>query len=157
AASAAALGKLGDAAKRSVPALLEALKDRDPSPRRAAAEALGQLGREDGVLPALLAAVGDPDAGVGRAAEAAVVQGGKLGPGAATDRRRLLGSERAAARASAAGALGGLGPDAAGEAVEPLRKALKDRAVRVRTRAAQALGSFGPAAKAALPSLTESL
>ena len=44
--SAAALGKIGSRASAAIPALTEALQDKDPAVRQAAAEALKQIRNE---------------------------------------------------------------------------------------------------------------
>ena len=69
------LGQVGHADPQAViPALLEALKDKNKWVREAAAKALGQVGHADpqAVIPALLEAFKDEDYGVGKAAAKAL-------------------------------------------------------------------------------------
>ena len=66
--AAAALGRLGS--RRSVPALIEAMKDA-PEVRRSAAKALGQIG-DRAALPVLTAALQDDDPKVRRYAARAI-------------------------------------------------------------------------------------
>jgi HEAT repeat protein len=68
-AAAEALGKIGD--PQAVPALMEALKDRDEDVRKAVAEALGEIGDPQAV-PALLETLKDEDEDVRWAATMAL-------------------------------------------------------------------------------------
>jgi HEAT repeat protein len=164
-AAATALGRLGSAAKASVPALSAALKDKDDGPRAAAAEALGRLGDDAAdAVPALLDAYKDPKAdrflriyaafALGRAAR------GKEGaPEAVTALASTLADAQASpdVRKATAEALGVFGPDAAA-AVPALVKALGDKqAVELRRAAAFALDQIRPEAKAVLPDLKAAL
>ena len=164
---------LGDmASKRAVPALLNALKDRDRSVRAAAARSLGRLSAPDGVgpllralvlreiphvtaahallaigeeaLPGLTELAADPDAEIRASAIELIGLLGDAseGPGLA----RHLRDPSAEVRAKAARALGRLG---AAEATEQLCRALEDRISFVRVAAAHALGVVGDAAAAA--------
>jgi HEAT repeat protein len=168
---------LGDmASPTAVPALLEALGDRDRDVRAAAARSLGRLGAVDAVetIVRALAEGRIPRSVAGQALLA-------IGPAALPSLRSLEGAEDAAARAfaielvgllgdasdgsrlvacvrdssadvraKAAFALGRLGAE---EGAEQLRFALGDRIPFVRAQAARALGAVGDAA--AVPELIE--
>ena len=67
-------GRSGDAAQ-VVPALIEALKDKEGDVRRSAAIGLGTFGEQaKGAVPALQAALNDPDARVREAAAKALTR-----------------------------------------------------------------------------------
>ena len=122
------------------PGLLAALRDAEEDVRRAAAEALGEIG-DAAAVPGLLAALRDADADVRREAAWAL---GRIGDAAAVP--GLLAALRDAdadVRWAAAAALGRIG-DAA--AVLGLVAALRDADERVREAAAWALRKIGDAA-----------
>jgi len=142
-----ALEKIGAAA---VPALIEALKDREAYTRRRAAMILGEIGppAKDAV-PALVAALKDESLWV--RAYAARALGGGFFTVLPWD---VLGSQlvfitRAETR-------GGIGPEARA-AIPALIEALEDHNEFVRWHAAQAIGGFGSDAKAAIPTLRRML
>src|SRR5262245_9476054 len=171
----------GPAASAAVPALLEALADRDASLRSHAAEALGAIGASDpSVVVALMAQLGTDNA---LAASKALIKCGaaalpatgalvKLIQNPDSEVRwnavKTLGKIHAVealealigalsdpselVREHAAEALGDLGP-AAAAGVEPLKAALRDPYVKVRRDAARSLGQIGAAAKSAIPLL----
>jgi len=145
------------AAGDPVLSLARALKDRDLKARRAAAEALRQLGvGATAAVPCLLEAMSDADKFVrGDSMEAL----GCMGAAAADAVPRLadaLQDDDEYVRRLAAKALGNLGV-LSGAAVAELTKALQDQAEFVRRTAAEALGKIGPEADSALPALHEAL
>ena len=129
------------AAEQTVPAARQMLRTGDAVARRAAGEALGQLGPTAiQAIPDLIAAVGDANLGVrmqcmqtlsgfGAAADSAV-------PAIAKSLRDPL------ATGAACVALGKIGV----AAIEPLAAALDDPAPEVRQAAAEALGAIGSSA-----------
>lgn len=154
AASAWALGALGDAPAPTVPALAGALRDEQEAVRTAAAEALGSLGaRSRSAASALFAALDDPRANV-RAAAARALARLELTAESIPSLAKALGSPDAYVRAFGAWSLGNLGP-AAREAVPALVEALgpDDTATVV----AAALARIGPAAAEAVPALVADL
>jgi len=131
-----ALGQMGPE-EGVLPALLVALSDESGEVRQAAASALGELGPEEGVIGALAQALVDEDSGVGYKAAAAL---GKFGEAASDAVPALIAALRegeARVRASAAEALGKIGPQEV--VVQPLIDALKDEDGAVRREAAEAL------------------
>jgi len=133
----------------AVPALIQALGDSDNSVRRAACEALGAIGDPQAV-PHLIQALGDSDRNVRRAACEAL---GTIGdPQAVPHLIQALGDNYNDVRGAAAGALGAIGDP---QAVPHLIQALGDRAWWVRKAAAKALGAIGD--PQAVPALIGSL
>lgn len=127
---------LGDMSARSaIPALLEALEDRQRDVRAAAARSLGKLGAVEAVGPLVeaLAARLVPPAVAGYA----LVQ---IGPAAVPALEALLTHADPVVRARAAELLGLVG-DAS--AAGPLVGRLRDSSAEVRARAARALGRVG--------------
>ncbi|WP_028459444.1 HEAT repeat domain-containing protein [Chloroflexus sp. Y-396-1] len=145
--AARALGRIGDAA--AVPELLAALRDADWNARRAAAEALVQIGAA--AVPGLLAALRDASEWVRQVAASAL---GRIGDAAAVP--ELLHALRDAnpdVREAAAGALGRIG-DAA--AVPELLHALRDANPGVHEAAVEALRQIGaPAVPGLLAALRD--
>ncbi|HKI35888.1 MAG TPA: HEAT repeat domain-containing protein [Gemmataceae bacterium] len=144
-----ALGLAGADAKTAVPALVEALKDGDPQVRRYAASALAAIG-PPAVAPLLKTAEGGADRQVRSLAYLAL---GEVRPADGDALRglvRALKDPEKDIRAAAASALARLGV----VAVPPLRQALKDKDAS----AALALGQIGPpAVNAAIPDLVTAL
>jgi HEAT repeat protein len=120
------LGDIGPAAKKAIPALIEALKDddADPSVRNSAASALAEMGpAAKPAVPALLAALKDDDAGVRGSAAFTL---GKVGAEAKTVLGPLLEAlddEEASVRSNILLTVAGLGRDAR-EATPTLVKSL---------------------------------
>jgi HEAT repeat protein len=175
-----ALGRVGPPAKGAVPRLMQTLRDENrhsgqPAPPRfqfpapafrpvplplaagshlLAVDALGRIGPDAAAaLPQLAElATGNPGALRGAALEALQ----HLGPAAVPTLAKGLASRDPSERAASAAALGGVLP-ASGDAVAPLRAALKDDDFEVRRHAVFALGLLGPKASAAVPDLVRVL
>lgn len=148
----AAIQPLGDA---GVDLLLKGLVDDDESVRRAAANALVDLGpRAASAVPRLVALIKDgPPAA--REFAAMTLDGLRAAAKPALpDLLRLMGDEDASVRAAAAYPLGRLARDFE-DALATLRKALGDRDAAVRRAAAGALSRAGPAAEVALAELLD--
>jgi serine/threonine-protein kinase len=146
------LGKIGGEARAAVPALIEALSERNATLRWRSAEALGRIGDARAVAP-LVAALSDRDGLVKTEAAKAL---GRLGPAAREAVPVLAQGLRdpdAFYRREAAKALArAVGPQSA-EVVPPLIDALRDKDKFVRAESARALGKIGAAARAAVPAL----
>jgi HEAT repeat protein len=146
------LAEAGPNAAAAIPALTEALADRDPSVRSHAAEALGTVGPNDPrAVIALTAQLGTADAlaaakGLAKCGAAALPATGAL--------VKLLKSPDAEVRWNAVKTLGKI---RAADALEPLMEALADSNDLVREHAAESLGDLGPAAAPAVGRLTETL
>ena len=105
-----ALGKIGPAANRAVPMIIQAFKTGDRNSRESAAYALGNIARPvESIVPVLIAALGDSDNVV---RERGALGLGKMGPPAAKAqaalRKALKDTDRTVA-SRAAWALGRLG------------------------------------------------
>jgi hypothetical protein len=135
--------------------LIQALEDEAAAMRKAAAEALGEVGpEEEGVVPALAQALGDEDEDVRWAAAEALEA---IGPQAAEAVPALMQAlededNSVTVRRAAAQALGAIGPQAV-EAVPALARALGDESSTLSEDAAEALGRIGPGAVEAIPAL----
>src|ERR1035437_8186047 len=124
-------------ARGSVNGLLKALEYRDHSGvRKAAAEALGQIG-DPRAVERLATRLKDSNGSVRKVAVEALV---KTGASAVDALATALEDRGLDARIDAAGALGQIGDP---RAVEPLAVALKDRDGGVGKAAAEALGRIG--------------
>ncbi|MCI0397430.1 MAG: HEAT repeat domain-containing protein, partial [Chloroflexi bacterium] len=132
----------------AVASLLSALQDKDRHTRRAAAEALGEIG-DAAAVASLLSALQDKDENVRWAAAGALGQIGDAG--AVPHLLAALQDEDEYVRWAAAGALNQIGDTA----VPALLSALQDTDRRVRQGAADALGEIGDAA--AVPGLLAAL
>jgi HEAT repeat protein len=128
-----ALGKLGGQAFPTIPRLVKAIEDQDPTVRDAAAYALGEIALALG--------------------ENATSQWDRTGRTLTT---ALANDPDAFVRRSCAFALGSQGKNAA-PAQEALRRALKDREPIVRQQAARALGRLGDADAASVGGLCAAL
>jgi HEAT repeat protein len=131
----AAAEALGQIGGPATELLVRALNDRSVGLRQAAAEALGNAG-DTAALRALSALVsGDKDSGVRRAAAAAL---GKMGAEAVGPLIAALGDTDEVVRLVVVQALGGIGPDASA-ASGPLCGMLHDQDNPVRNAASEAL------------------
>jgi HEAT repeat protein len=132
-----ALGKVGPAAHRAVPLLVDKLRVADHAlytVHTATVETLGQIGPR--AVPALRAALGRRHPGVRAGAAAAL---GRIGPEAwwaIPELERLLGDPEPAVRQSAVTALGSIDPVAV---LAALKRALQDANPSVRCSAVAAL------------------
>src|SRR5262249_21159234 len=145
----------GAKATAGLPALTEALKDKEFEVKLAAVAALGDLGSvAKGQAGALL------DLGYGKDffLVGPFVCGAlaHMGDGAIPALTKALDQELTDRRRVAAYALGSMGPKAA-PAAEALGKALQTGDIGVRIMAARALGKIGPAARATVPQLEKAL
>ena len=153
----AAIRSLGGIeASVAVPALVKSLGDKCWEVRKAAVEALGDIGpAAQEAVPALVDALWD-----GPSVRDTVPKAlGDIGPAAQATVPalvRALGDWSETLQVAAAKALGHIGP-AAQEAVPALVKAIGDRRMAVREAAVEALGHIGPAAQEAVPALVKAL
>jgi serine/threonine-protein kinase len=148
------LGDRREDAAHVVPALADALADKQDDVRLRAAEALGKFGAlAKAAVPALVNALNGPDLVAAEAAKSL----GKIGLAASAAVPALgaaLGRSAVDVRREAARALVRLGPaaePAVGALIEALQDAKGDRVVR--QQAADALGRIGPPAASAVPAL----
>ncbi len=133
-----ALSRLNDM-RTMRPLIYALLKDKWPSTRKAAAEALGERGSV-WAIDALIRALGDQDMDV---RDAVVKALGKLDNAQVIDSlNRALRDKNLEVRVATADALGKLGN---AYAVKPLIHALEDKNKNVRQMAAKALGKLGDA------------
>ena len=146
----AAMEKLEKIGEPAIPALIEALQDKNLLVRQSAAKVLGYIGSP--VIPALAKALKNLDAGVRRSAASAL---GRIGIEAKTALPQLvplLQDSDAGVRRSAAYAVGNIGVEAK-TALPQLVPLLQDSDVYVRRSAAYAVGNIGAEAKTAVPQL----
>ncbi len=137
----------------AVPALREALKDRDKEVRRSAAYALEQIGAEAAsAVPELKEALKDRDKKVRRSAAYALEQIGAEAASAVPELKEALKDRDKEVRRSAANTLQEIGAEAA-SAVPELREALKDDDKEVRRTTAYTLELLGAEAASAVPDL----
>jgi len=138
----------------AVTALVRALKDKDENLRQQAATVLGKIGAEaKAAVPALVEVLKDKDKNVRQQAAIAL---GKIGLGAKAAVPALveaLKDKDKNLRQQAAVALVQIGPPALGALIEILR----DKDENVRLQAAVALGQIGLEAETAIPALVEAL
>jgi HEAT repeat protein len=151
------LGAHGPAGKDVAgPALVAALRDRNPEMRAVAAVSLEKVGYvSPEAVPPLIAMLKQSSDERVRAARGLAVQGAAA-KAAVAPLTALLGDPEAEVRWNAAWALGKIGPEARA-AVPALVARLKDDAAPVREHAAEALGDIGPDARAAVPDLVLAL
>ncbi|MCH7969661.1 MAG: HEAT repeat domain-containing protein, partial [Chloroflexi bacterium] len=160
-----------NAAKATVPMLVERLQDKDADIRQLAAWTLSGLGPDaDAAVPALVEALQDDDVMVAWTAASALGKIGSKASPAVPGLIRALKHLNGSVREFAAVALGKIGP-AAKAAVPHLLKVVTDQAKRSRVQdvgemavhrvqdvgemAVHALGEIGPGAKQAIPVLIE--
>jgi HEAT repeat protein len=150
-AAAAALADLGRAARDTVPALLQRLKDGVREVRQRAGFALGAMASGmPGVVPALAQLLEDDAQGPARVA-LADCRAAEEDVGALIE---ILGNGSVPARVAAADALARLGPAASAAVPQLVRNVAEPRTA---TAAACALGRIGPAARKARPALLRML
>jgi HEAT repeat protein/lysophospholipase L1-like esterase len=138
-------------------ALGQALKEREPKVRAAAAWALETIGAAAaGTVPALVDSLDDPSEVVRAAAARALGSIGAEARAAAPALFEALADPRQQVRWAAARALSRMELGAP-DAVAPLAAALRSEDSYVRGFAAWSLGNIGPAAAAAVPALIEAL
>jgi len=130
------LGTCGPAAKAAIPALEKALKDERKEVKRAAALALGKIGKD--AVPVLEKALGTNDPFVRRYAARALGNVGDGAAGSVNDFVKALADTDAEVRREAVWSLGLIGPAAKG-AAGALKKTLNDEDYVVRYAAAEAL------------------
>ncbi len=150
-----AMESLVNLGKPAVPALIQALKDKNPSVRSSAAIALGKMGvLATPAVPSLSNALQDENLEVRRNAAIAM---GKLGRKALVPYLiARLQSQDASVRYSATHALSRFGADAE-PAIPQLIKAIGDSNKSVRFGAVNAVGNLGTIAKPTIPSLVKAL
>jgi HEAT repeat protein len=136
--AARALGDLGPAAKAALPNLIDALQDPGSTLRYWAVRALGEIGSEaEAAVPYLIDALNDPDSDAVRSAAANALT--RIDPrGAVSVLIEALKDPDTSVRASAAYALGDIGPDALA-AVPALTVLINDANSEVRVSATEAL------------------
>jgi HEAT repeat protein len=143
-----------------VPALVEALSDRDRFVRWAAARTLGRIGPAARPEPATLGLaklLSDPDLDV-RMAAATTLE--VYGPRAAKAIPAVVAATQtgdAEIRQAAMRALPSIDTKGQPDTIGALIKALANPDARVRQTAAETLGKFGSAARSARPALAEAL
>jgi len=163
--AAAALGRMGPAARPAVPALAGSLRCEEVhdyldfeaymQSRRAPFEALVQIGpAAKSARSSLQQALNDPEVLIRVLAAETLGKLDSEDPGVLPVLTAALRERSGQVRSSAADALGRLGPPAKG-AVPVLVETLSDKYPEVAIRAAAALGQLGPLAQAAVPRLRE--
>jgi HEAT repeat protein len=159
AAAANALGRMGPAAKIAVPALLAALKDKEPGPRAAAAQAVGLVQAEpEDAMPLLVDALNDSDRNVRLAVMAGLAQYGPKAQRAAAGLGNLIAKDESPdVRKKAAETLSLIGPDGKAAAAALVDALQKDKDVDVRRWASIALAKMAGEAKDSVPNLAATL
>jgi HEAT repeat protein len=155
-AAAEALRKMGAAAKAAVPALADALRDRERDVQLAAAEALAKMGAEaQQAVPALCELLTNGDTRLGSAAADALGKMGAAAKAAAPALQTVLKDpdQKRYAAAEALARIGAGAPPPAILLVPDLRAADPN----LRRRVPLALGKLGWAAVPAVPALIEAL
>jgi RNA polymerase sigma factor (sigma-70 family) len=149
-------GERGEVLFRGKPAAywVKALKDRDPSYRKEAVQALGGIGRVDrAIVPVLAGALKDDDGGVIEEAARGLAGIGKPAVPYLIDALKEPGQQNRAAVFLAIRLLGRDAEAAVPVLVEALQRGNRDE----RMEAVHALASVGPSARAAVPALIELL
>lgn len=146
--AAAALGRIGPAARAAIGPLVATFADTDPYLAGAAAVALARIGTE--AVPALVVALADAKENVRWSAAIALGRLGSAALEAAPALARALGDASENVRSCAATALGAIGPHAVA-ALPALTEALHDRDEDVRRAARLAIARVAPAPHPAPP------
>src|SRR5262249_23714339 len=134
------LGLLGSDAKTALPAVIEALKDRDPNVRLTAAATLQRLGGEvKPTLPVLLEAVKSPDQKVSLRAHETLRRFGTEARGAGPALLPLLADQNPSRAVSAAETLARVDPDQTERAIHTLLRLMATAINYSRIEAAAAL------------------
>ncbi|MHC4201263.1 MAG: HEAT repeat domain-containing protein [Planctomycetota bacterium] len=153
-AAGAALKRMG---RPAVPALVEALRDKNSSLRGEAAQVLGWIGADaKEAVPALARALKDVDY-VSVLAAGALCKIGPAAKDAVPSLIKALEDEYEELRTSAACALSAVGAPAAEKAVPVLIRRLRDDCPSVREAAAGALGTIGRGQEETVPALVKAL
>ncbi len=147
------LAKLGADARPAYAALVEALKDQEQSVREPALTAVVALKPTPAELPVLRTALRDPSPELRIAASRALADRGQEAKSELVFLRVLTLDEDASVKEAAQKAVERVEEDLLGILV----KSLQDKAPQVRSKAAQELAEMGENAKAALPTLMETL
>jgi HEAT repeat protein len=149
------IARMGVPGRASLPALIQALEDPEANVRKAAAGAIGTLGKGDADAAAALAALAkDADWQV-RIAAVEALRSMDEKEKMVTVCIAVIEGDSAEARLQAISPLSTVGP-AAAPAVKALTKALQASSdVNVKLYCALALGNIGPKAASAIPALEE--
>lgn len=146
-----ALGNIGEAAISAVPAVTECLNDAYPFARKTAAEALGKIGPgAKSAIPAMLKLTQVQDKSTRDICSQALA---RIGKESIPELIEALNIENRWTRECCAEALATIGADA----IAPLIKFLNGKSQPGHAIATEALGKMGLKAKAAIPTLLETL
>jgi HEAT repeat protein len=143
--------------KRTISALIDALRDRHKYVRSSAADALGKLSESDErVIPALIDALKDGDWNVRSSAASALGKSGVSDERVISALIDVLKDKDSSVRISAASALGKSGGSDK-RVISALIDALRDRHKYVRSSAADALGKLSESDERVIPALIDAL
>ncbi len=157
AATALAQVQIGGSIDKSMPRLMELLKDKNGNIRLAAAEVLEYLGPvAKSALPIVIGLLNDPEEGIKSQAIAVLIAFGPEAKPAIPALIQKLKDEDITIQQEALEALGGLGKFAS-SAVPELIPLLKSKNSRTQESALKSIASIGPDAKQALPALIDLL
>jgi len=149
--------EFGRAAAVAVPALLQALKDRDPTLRGAAAFALGSIGAQpEKTVPALIEALKDPENRVRQSAADALGEFHSESSSAVPALAAALADPDDQVRQTAAKSLISFGSEAQ-RSLPAFIDILQKPGAKDRYLAAEVIAGIGPAAQPAVPALTAAL
>ncbi|MEB3292145.1 MAG: HEAT repeat domain-containing protein [Synechococcales bacterium] len=152
-----AIANAGPDAEMAVPALTEALNDRNPKIRLTSAQTLGAIGaRAKAAVPELMIALKDPNEAVRMGATAAINKLGPIAKAAIPGLMEALSDTSPGVRSNAIFALASMGSEAK-VALPHLMEALTDPDPDIRKGAIAALGRLGKEAKPAVAGLAQLL